>query len=170
MFWVLWYTIHGCTLRLIGQREMSRLWMQRRCKASKSMSTWRQNQTLEYMISDPSKWMYNSYAHPKIVYWIPWYIQMRGSQKLTDFPHFSAKMKKVAAQQDLIPWQSFMEEKSATSTLPSKGMHLHAHHQYFPLVIGLRNWSIKLCMYLMGNGYFAIDTLLRDAPQGYLKL
>ena len=62
-------------------------------------------QLMNDMVTVLHKWLHKNHAHPELAYWIPKYIQLRGTEKLGDFPHLSLEMKEVAAQQDLIPWK-----------------------------------------------------------------
>ena len=67
------------------------------------------------MTAELTTWLNNNYTHPELAYWLPKYILLRGTARLTDFPHMSAKMATVARSQDLIPWTSFMEGKLSTN-------------------------------------------------------
>ena len=73
-----------------------------------------QTKLLPDMTAELTTWLDNNYTHPELAYWLPKYILLRGTARLTDFPHMSAEMAIVARSQDLIPWTSFMEGKLST--------------------------------------------------------
>ena len=64
---------------------------------------------LKNMTAELTTWLNNNYTHPELAYWLPKYILLRGTARLTDFPQMSVEMTTVARSQDLIPWTSFME-------------------------------------------------------------
>ena len=99
-----------------------------------------QIQLLNDMVTDLRKWLYKHHDHPEVVYWIPNYIQLRGTQKLGDFPHLSLEIKEVAVQQDLIPWKDFMEKaKLQRPSFASKVIHFCALHPSSMLETGPSN-------------------------------
>ena len=51
---------------------------------------------LHDMVANLQNWPDNNYTHRELAYWIPKYILLRGTKKLSDFPYLSPAMKKVA--------------------------------------------------------------------------
>ena len=121
------------------------------------------------MTDDLKKWLYNNFAHPELAYWIPRYILLRGTSKLSDFPHLSPEMTKVALQQDLIPWKHFMEGKICLELFKLQSHSLACS----PSRLSGGDWAKQLITRILhiSHGQWVFrNTSLHHETQGYLRL
>ena len=100
-------------------------------------------------------------------YWLPKYILLRGTRKISSFPYLSMEMRKVAASQDLIPWTCFMEGKL------SKEIFLLQRHTLAcsPSRLTIADWSRHLISQVlqMSHAQWVFRNVsLHDAAQGYI--
>ena len=72
---------------------------------------------LEGMVNSLKKLLYNHHYHPEIAYWLPRYIRLRGTKKLSSFARLSPEITRTTKSQDLIAWKDLMEGSLARSIL-----------------------------------------------------
>ena len=92
------------------------------------------------MTAELTTWLNNNYTHPELTYWLPKYILLRGTARLTDIPHMSTEMAIVTRSQDLIPWASFMEGKLSAKICCLQNRSLACS----PSLLTTLAWSKKL--------------------------
>ena len=124
---------------------------------------------LHTMVEKLQTWLDNNYTHPELAYWLPKYILLRGTRKLSSFPYLSLEMRKVAASQDLIPWTCFMEGKL------SKEIFLLQRHSLArsPSRLTIADWSRHLISQVlqMSHAQWVFRNVsLHDAAQGYIRV
>ena len=124
---------------------------------------------LHTMVEKLQTWLDNNYTHPELAYWLPKYILLRGTRKLSSFPYLSMEMRKVAASQDLIPWTCFMEGKL------SKEIFLLQRHSLAcsPSRLTIADWSRHLISQVlqMSHAQWVFRNVsLHDAAQGYIRV
>ena len=114
-------------------------------------------------------WLDNNYAHPELAYWLPKYILLRGTARLTDFPQMSAEMAAVARSQDLIPWTSFMEGKLSSEIFRLQNRSLACS----PSRLTTLAWSKKLIsqiLHITHAQWIFRNLSLHHNTMGYLRL
>ena len=126
-------------------------------------------QLLHEMVDQLQRWLNDSFTHPELAYWLPKYILLRGTRRLSSFPYLSPAMQKVAHSQDSIPWTSFMEGK-----LSKEIFHLQQHTlSSLPSRLTIADWSKRLIsqiLQILHAQWIFRNVSLHDAVQGYLRV
>jgi hypothetical protein len=124
---------------------------------------------LHEMVASLKKWLDNNYCHPELAYWLPNYILLRGTRRLSDFPYLSPEMKRVAASQDLIPWTCFMEGKLSHEIFTLQRHSLACS----PSRLTISDWAKKLISQILQISHAQWvfrNVSLHDARTGYLRV
>ena len=114
-------------------------------------------------------WLDNNYTRRELAYWIPKYILLRGTKKLSDFPYLSPAMKKVACSQDLIPWKCFLEGKLSVEIAKLQRRSLASS----PSRLTIADWTKRLISQLLQISHAQWvfrNVSLHDARTGYIRV
>ena len=60
----------------------------------------------------------------ELAFWIPKYILMRGTKRMSEMRHMSSEMMSLAKSQDVIGWRNFMEGRVSREFLDMQNIHL----------------------------------------------
>jgi len=124
---------------------------------------------LHDMVASLQTWLNNNYRHRELAYWIPKYILLRGTKKLSDFPYLSPAMKKVARSQDLIPWKCFLEGKLSVEIAKLQRQSLASS----PSRLTIADWTKRLISQLLQIAHAQWvfrNVSLHDARTGYIRV
>ena len=94
------------------------------CSSSNLCGDLDRTKLLNEMVDKLGEWFSNNYVHPKLAYWIPRYIKLRGTQRIGSFHQLFPEMTWVATSQDIIPWEDSMEGKLSKEIFNLKRLSL----------------------------------------------
>ena len=126
------------------------------------------SQLLTEMATNLEQWLLNNHTHPELAYWIPRYIKLRGTRRLSDMPFLSPEMRVVAASQDLIPWTCFMEGKVSEQLLLLQSHTLARSSSR----LTISDWAKKLISQILQISHAQWvfrNASLHDKTTGYLR-
>ena len=126
-------------------------------------------QLLHEMVTKLQQWLDNNYTHPELAYWLPKYILLRGTRRLSSFPYLSHDMQKVARSQDSIPWTCFMEGKLSREIFLLQQQTLSRSLSRLTIT----DWSKKLISQVLQISHaqwIFRNVSMHDAVQGYLRV
>ena len=114
-------------------------------------------------------WMDSHNTHPEIQYWIPRYVQLRGSRRLSSFDQLSPEIRRWAEAQDAIGWRNFMEGKIAKELFAIQ----HAHSAGGGTRMTSGAWARQLVskvLHITHSQWLFRNESLHSVADGYLRL
>ncbi len=115
------------------------------------------------------QWLESTYTDDELAYWIPKYIALRGTRKLSSFPFLSPALRQVAIAQDKIPWRCFMEGKICKELFNLQRRAITGS----PSTLTFAAWSKKLLdqiLHISHSQWIFRNVSLHDRQHGYLRL
>ena len=121
---------------------------------------------LHAMADELQTWLSKHHGHRELVYWLPRYIKLRGTRRLSEMPRTSVDFQRFARQQDLIPWRAFMEGKVSTALFRLQQSAL----THSSSTMSVDSWAKKFTTHLLHithAQWVFRNATLHDASVGY---
>ena len=115
------------------------------------------------------KWMEETGTHTELAYWLPKYILLRGTRRLSSFPYHTSDMLRVAEAIDSVPWKDFMEGKVAKEVFRLQALTLAAGGSRLSGASWAKQFISRL-LHISHSQWIFRNVSLHDKATGYLRL
>ena len=107
-------------------------------------------------------------TNDELAFWIPKYILMRGTKRMSEMGHMSSEMMSLARSQDVIGWRNFMEGRVSREFVDMQNIHLRLGCHRINGEQWVRQFISKI-LHITHSQWIFRNFTLHDKQKGWLR-